>query len=599
MIKQLIAAIKSSPGKWIFVLTAATGLLLRFEYLREYSNLIHFPFALGPDIMEYDERARELLNGIIFPTEPEIHAPLYSLFLAFWYKISNFSIASVRAVQLFLNWGAFVAAALLIRKLSDSWKLSVIFLALALFTPVLFFHQAELISESLLAPLTAALLWLLYHAKKNSYSYIGAGIIIGLMVLTHGLMNFLLIGEAGYFLLKKQWKNALMLCTGAIIIIGSVITVKSIHYRKLTPIQSNSMFNLWIGHNPDATGGCYLPPGKWAKERKQLISAAKENKTSFEQFILEDILHFYKNSPKHLVTLPLKKLSLLLSPEEAVSGADPMYLILMSKVQRYGTGMMAAIILLALCGVYFVSRKKETLYIHFYIIGSALGAGLLLTVVSGRYRQGLMPSLILLAAIGTFHMGKKAWWIIIPCIIAGALLIPPLSGGIQRNGRAASIIGEAHFRLKNFKEAQNLLQIAERTDNHPERFDNMLGAIAEEQGNILIASVRYTNAIEKAPEHPDGYLNKGHLYFYNFPEERETALNLIKEALKRKADLPSAYDMLGQDMAQKKDFKGALKMFEQALFYAPDNKLYKKKVELCRTLAKKERGKNESESSNR
>jgi hypothetical protein len=57
--------------------------------------------------------------------------------------------------------------------------------------------------------------------------------------------------------------------------------------------------------------------------------------------------------------------------------------------------------------------------------------------------------------------------------------------------------------------------------------------------------------------------------------------------------------MLGQDMAQKKDFKGALKMFEQALFYAPDNKLYKKKVELCRTLAKNERGKNESESSNR
>jgi hypothetical protein len=52
-------------------------------------------------------------------------------------------------------------------------------------------------------------------------------------------------------------------------------------------------------------------------------------------------------------------------------------------------------------------------------------------------------------------------------------------------------------------------------------------------------------------------------------------------------------------MAQKKDFNGALKMFEQALFYAPDNKLYKKKVELCRTLAKKERGKNESESSNR
>ena len=73
---------------------------------------------------------------------------------------------------------------------------------------------------------------------------------------------------------------------------------------------------------------------------------------------------------------------------------------------------------------------------------------------------------------------------------------------------------------------------------------------------------------------------------------------LIKEALARKADLPSAYDMLGQDLAQKKDFDGALKMFDLALFYAPENELYKKKVELCRNLAK-ERGKNAPESRDR
>ena len=598
MIKQFIAAIKSSPGKWIFILTAATGLLLRFEYLREYSNLVHFPFALGPDVMEYDERAKELLNGIIFPDTPEIHAPLYSLFLAFWYKLFSCSIAAVRGIQLFLNWGAFVATALLVRKLSSSWKLATIFLALALFTPVLFFHQAELISESLLAPLSAALLWLLYRADKRQRNYFGAGIIIGLMVLTHGLMNFILLAEAGYFIIKKQWKNAILIFSGAIIVTGGVIAVKSLHYRKFTPIQSNSMFNLWIGHNPDATGGCYLPPGKWAKEREKLITAGAEHNTSFDKIILEDILHFYKHSPQQLALLPLKKLALLLSPEEAISGADSMYLILLTKVQKTGTGMMAAVILLALCGTYFLCKRKKSEYIHFYITGGALCAGLLLTVVSGRYRQGLMPALLLLAAAGAFHLGKKAWFVIIPCVIGGALLIPPLSGGIQRNGRAASILGEAHFRLKEFRQAQELLQIAERHDDHPERFDNMLGAIAEERGNILIASVRYTQAIEKAPGHPDGYLNKGHLYFYNFPEEREIALQLIKAALARKSDLPSAYDMLGQDMAQKKDYSGALKMFEQASFYAPDNELYKKKIELCRTLAK-ERGKNAPESGNR
>ena len=598
MIKYLIDKIKSSPEKWIFWSIAATALLLRFEYLREYSNCIHFPFAIGPDVQEYDERARELLNGVIFPAESDIHAPLYSFFLALLYKITNFSIGSVRVVQLLLNWAAYISLAELIRRLSKSFKLASFFLFFSLFTPVLFFHQAELISESLLIPLIAAFFWLLYFAKQNSNNYFFAGIILGFTVLTHGLMTFFLAAEVGYFAIKKQWKTFLLLSAGALIIISTTITAKSIYYKKFTPIQENSFFNLWIGNNPDADGGCYLRPEEWGKKLNKFRTESIKRNIPENLLITENIASFYRNSPEKLLILPLKKALLLLSPSEPIAGADPEYLIRMTKIQRFGAGMMGAVILLAAIGIFFAIHKKESSYIHFYLLTGALCAGMLLTVVSGRYRQGMMPGIILLAAFGALNLGKKVWLIIFPVIISGALIIPALAGNIQRNEEAASIIGEAHYRKKEFDQAEKFLKIAYRNNIQPERFANMLGSIAEESGNYSLAEKYYNQAIIRTPEHHDGFLNMGHLYFYQFPRKRNIALNLLKEALARKTALPSAYDMLGQDLAQKKDFAGALKMFELALYYAPDNTLYKKKVELCRTLAE-ERKKNAPESGNR
>ena len=260
--------------------------------------------------------------------------------------------------------------------------------------------------------------------------------------------------------------------------------------------------------------------------------------------------------------------------------------------------MMGAVLLFSLWGIYFACRKKESVYIHFYLLAGALSTGLLLTVVSGRYRQGMMPAIMFLATLAVFHLGKKSLAVLIPCLLGGALIIPPLAGGIQRNDEAASIIGEAHYRKKEFDKAEKFLKIAYRNNSQPERFANMLGSIAEESGNLILAESYYNQAIIQAPEHHDAFLNMGHLYFYNFPAKRNTALHLINEALKRKNDLPSAYDMLGQHLAQKKDFSGALKMFDLALYYAPDNELYKKKIELCRNLAK-EREKNAHQSGNR
>ena len=79
------------PDFWFWTI-AVCGLLFRLEYLREFSQQINFSSAVGPDVQEYHERALEILNGRIFPEEPEIHGPLYSFFLAALYKITGSSI---------------------------------------------------------------------------------------------------------------------------------------------------------------------------------------------------------------------------------------------------------------------------------------------------------------------------------------------------------------------------------------------------------------------------------------------------------------------------------------------------------------------------
>lgn len=585
MIRKLAENFKFHREKWMFWMIAAAGLLLRFEYLREFSAEIHCAFAIGPDVQEYHERALEILNGVIFPGEAEIHAPFYSFLLALTYAFSGASVIFARFFQLVLNWGAYVALAALIGRLSGRTRLSRIFLTLAMFTPVLFFHQAELVSESMLVPLTAGCFWMLYAADKDRRWYCGAGAAAGMLILTHGLLIFFAAGEVLWFTIRKQWQKCGLFAAGIAMTVLPVIAAKSCYYGKFTGIQENSGYNLWIGNNPEATGGCYLRPGRmWQIPLNTARAEAVERRVSENRVFLEKIVEFYLDNPVNIAVMPLKKLALLLSPFEAVSGADPEYFIRLTPVQKYGSGMMAAVLILGAAGIFFAVKKREKGFIHFYILAASLAVGLLLTVVSGRYRQGMMPGVLLLAALGAYYTGRKVWAVIVPCVLGGALLIPPSAGGIKRNCEAASIMGEAYFRLKNYEKAEELLLIAERGIDHPERFHNMFGVIAEARGDFDTAIVRYTSALKHVPDDADTLLNLGHMYFYHFPEKRGEALGLIKQALEVDETLPSAYDMLGQHQAQQGDFAGALILFETALKYQPDSEIYQKKVNICRQI---------------
>ncbi len=576
---------KLSREQWIFLGIAAAGAVLRLVYLLEFSNQVHFTLAIGADIAEYDTRAREILNGRIFPASPEIHAPLYSWFLAFLYRISGFSVPFVRTFQLILNFAAYTSLLFLLKRLGASFKLRACFFAGAMLIPVMFFHQAELISETLLAPLTAVVMWCLFLGKKQLRFFFFAGTALGGLLLTHGLMLGFAAAEVLYFACRRQYRAMMLLCAGIAAVTLPVITVKSIHYGKFTSIQANSTYNLWIGNNPDATGGCYLRPGlSWRTPLENTRAEAASRNVSESRVFLEKIRDFYFSSPGKAVLLPVKKLLLLIHPEEPIAGADPEAIIRTTTVQILGKWMFSFALIMAATGIYSAIKEKNKTFVHFYLLAGATAAVLLLTVVSGRYRQGMMPGILLLAAIGAVNTGWKKtllaaagfnllMWLIFPCNCP------------HSRSEAAALRGEAYFIKNQWAKAELLLLFAEKFINDPARFDNMLGAIAEKRHDGAEAERRYRRVIECDPAFADAWLNLGNLYF-RIPGKRAEAVRLINEGLKRDPEKHSGHNLLGIDAIQRGDFFAAEKYFAQASALVPEHQGYRKNLQLCRQLIK-------------
>ena len=140
---------------------------MRGLYLFEFSHFAYFDLAVGADVGEYDSRANEILRGIIFPSSPEIHAPLYSFFLAALKKLGA-NIVAVRIIQTLLNCISWIALFFLLEKRGVPEKIRFVFLGGAMVLAPLIFHPAEIISEALLLPL-AALLFFLFHLSNIKF----------------------------------------------------------------------------------------------------------------------------------------------------------------------------------------------------------------------------------------------------------------------------------------------------------------------------------------------------------------------------------------------------------------------------------------------
>lgn len=570
------------PDFWFYFIAAA-GLLFRAEYLREFAAFDHFNCIAGADVQDYYDRACGILNGEIFPSRPDIHAPLYGFFLAGIFKIFGIVPGWARAIQLLLNWGAWIFLSILLRKRGASLKESLIFLGLAMFTPVVIFHQAELISESLLIVIFALCLGCLFKAEKDDSPrwMLCAGVVSGMGVLAHGFMWAFAAAETVYALWQRKWKCAGIFFCGVMLAVLPVILVKSIYYEKFTPLQKNSVFNIWLGHNPKATGGCWLRPDEsWAKEHRETAREAAQRGISVERIYIERMIGFYKENPRAISKLLFKKALMLILPVEAVAGADTPAMIYKTDFQYYLRFMAVIIGFFAISGLVLLEiRPPQSFrpYIHFLLLTFSLALAQLATVTSGRYRMPMMPGVLLLAALALAALKRKQVF----AAAAGAVLLAGIIPGVPRiDAEEQAIMGEVYYRKGKFDEAEKALKFASMYIDHPTSFFNLLGIIAEKRGDLQRAEEFYWQA--KKDYDPEANFNLGLMLSKNFPRRRDEATILLIEGLKLDPNRPDVWNQVGVNAVHLGQWKAAEEAFSAAVKLLPDHPGYRNNLNFVR-----------------
>ncbi|WP_295807087.1 tetratricopeptide repeat protein [uncultured Victivallis sp.] len=549
-------------------LLAAAGLVLRAVYWADYAGFPLFDLAVGPDVSEYDARAREILSGVFLPREAEIHAPLYSWFLALLYQLGGSSIPLVRAVQLLLNWGSWLGIYALLNRLHGiPRKAPLWFLALAMLYPVPLFHQAELISEALLLPLLAGTLAALYVAERSRtrserlLRFPLAGVLAGLAAITHPMSLAFLGAELLWFGWRKRFGAAMLVLAGALVAILPVSLVNSSLAGRPVLIQANSAFNLWLGNNPEATGSCYIRPGtQWRTLHREAEQEAEARGVTVDRVWTGRVFSFWWNHPLDALRLACVKAGKVWYWRELTAGADPEFLIRRSVLIRLGGVLTLPLFVFALIGV-LRERKRFLPCRHFYLLLGALFLMQILTVTSGRYRLAMLPAVLFFAACALARFRWRRHWFVLPLLLAVSLL---LQGSDSGRAEAAALLGEAAFRKGEFREAKPLLEQALREIDDVPRFGNLLGGIAMAEGDAVGAERAFRQVLAADPLDADAHMNLGNLCSV-LPGRAGEAEEHYRRALALRPDYADLHFNFGLFLQRQGRLPEAEKQYRQAL----------------------------------
>ncbi len=559
-------------GEWRwFTLLALFGLALRISYWFAASGSVLFDQAIGPDVAEYHDRALEILSGWWLPPGggADIHAPLYSWHLAFWYWITGGSIPAVRMLQLLLNWGAWLGFFLLLRQLPGvprvaAWSA----FALSMILAVPLFHQGQLISESLLIPILIGVLWCLYRGeaaagRARSGWFGGAGMLAGAAVITHPMSLLFVAAETGCFLLRRRWRAAAVFAAGALLLVGPVSAVNSFRAGRFVPVQANSAFNFWLGNNPRATGGCYVRSGEpWLKLHAEAEGRAEQAGCPVDRIWLGDALRFWREEPFRALMLWCRKAALVWYPLELPSGSDPAFLMRETPHVFFGGILTLPLLVYALVGIWIAARNRLGVYRHFYLLGGAFYLAQIVTVTSGRYRLPMLPAVLVLAGIAIAAIDWRKWsgWLPPPLLMAvNFALLLPVGGRYE----AASLLGEAEYRRGNFEHAAELLRYAGQHLRDPGRFGNLLGEIAWRQGDLAGAEREFREVLRLRKGNAAAAMNLAAL-LESDPARRGECRELYRQAFEWNPDSSNLHFNYGRFLAGGGDWAAAEPYFRRA-----------------------------------
>lgn len=510
---------------WLLVFA---GALIRCWYLWDFSGSPLFDLPLGPDVGEYYLRAQGIANGRFFPVSPDIHAPLYSCFLALMMKLGC-GVPAIRVVQIVLNFGAWLGFYWLLREKRTPLGIRLAFLGIALLLPVPVFYQAELVSETLLIPLAAVFFWLRHLAGRagtpgrRTLALFGAGLALGAMNLTHPLTLFFSAAEVGWELFSRSFRRAALLAAALAVTVGGFCLAQSLRYGKSCGIQANAGFNIYLGNNPGASGGCYLRPGKsWRRIHREAEEEAKRRGISADAVFLRRVGDFWLHHPGKALRLWGIKACKVLSPSELVSGSDLPAVLCFTTVVFYGRLLTPALFLLAAFGLWRIFRTRGIRFVHYLLLFFAMYFAQVVTVTSGRYRMLMFVPAALFAAVGMCDFNWRRYWFL-PLLAISACAVFTITDYGRRRGETAILYAEAALEKGDWRQAEALAAFAFRSldDPDPARCCEIRGEAAlelhrraldggrldEAQKQLDAAGKYYLQMIEAEPTYYRGWMH--------------------------------------------------------------------------------------------
>jgi tetratricopeptide (TPR) repeat protein len=533
-------------ARWaVFTCLFLLALVLRIGFLYQASDTPLFSGSeIEPDATYYDKVARRVAAGELLRSDAFYMAPLYPYALGAVYAVIG---ETTRSEETFENkmtaryCQALLGALSVVLIASIAWEfggaLPGVIAGLLAATYGFFVFQDGLLMATgviLFTHLAALRALMTAWRRRSGPAWLGAGLLLGVVVLAHGTGLMILALATGWVLVamravsfKRRVALAGLMVAGVAPFIALTAAHNYVASGDFLLLTSNAGRNFFIGNNPTATGtfkfydfgmrGSSLGHYVMGQERR----AIDPDPSEISSRAMRAALGFAAQNPGDAAALLAHKAGLFLHRVELSTRYNYYFHQRYSRVLRWcalGFGMIAPVGLLGL-GLAAACSRRHGLLILFFL--SQLVA-FTLTFVLGRYRvvavACLMVGVGLAVAWAVDKLRERRWR---PLVAAGLVLIPliwlvnrPIEGFDEHRGWGVPHFhaGKVYFERGQLEQAKQELEKALRASYEPLEKVQLwkaevhvaLAAVAQQRGEPEATLGHLRNALAAAEREVPG-----------------------------------------------------------------------------------------------